>query len=148
MRSGICHEDGLVQAEDRNGEEIADEQERLHECEGKGGEEDGEKDVEHSLLRVLCADLDDLLLSATDAFSAPSRWMLALMNSTARYAPVETACVEAPANQKMIAPPQINPSMKGACNRERLPTYRGSNPWVTARMMEKVMWLRRRRLCR
>src|ERR1017187_5943625 len=51
------------------------------------------------------------LLSPTDAFSAPSRWMFLLMNATARYAPVETACVEAPANQKITAPPQINPSM-------------------------------------
>ncbi len=39
------------------------------------------------------------LLSVTDAFSAPSKWMFALMNSTARYAPVVTACMEAPANQ-------------------------------------------------
>ena len=38
--------------------------------------------------------------SSTDAFSAPlSRRMLRLMNSTARYAPVETACVDAPVNQ-------------------------------------------------
>src|ERR1035437_2654354 len=59
--AGICHEDGLVQTEDRNREEIADKQERLHECERKRGEEDGEKDVEHTLLRVLCADLHHLL---------------------------------------------------------------------------------------
>ena len=39
------------------------------------------------------------LLSETDAFSTPSRRMFALMNSTARYAPVLTACVEAPVNQ-------------------------------------------------
>src|ERR1017187_1759058 len=63
--AGICHEDGLVQAEDRNGEEIADKQKRLHECERKRGEEDGEKDVEHTLLRVLCADLN-YLLAVTD----------------------------------------------------------------------------------
>ena len=31
--------------------------------------------------------------------STPSSLMLALMNSTARYAPVVTACVEAPVNQ-------------------------------------------------
>jgi len=38
--------------------------------------------------------------SLVDAFSAvPSSLMLALMNSTARYAPVDTAWVEAPVNQ-------------------------------------------------
>src|ERR1041384_6269323 len=39
------------------------------------------------------------LLSSTDAFSTPSSRMFALMNSTARYAPVVTACVDAPVNQ-------------------------------------------------
>ena len=39
------------------------------------------------------------LLSVTDAFSTPSSLMFALMNSTARYAPVVTACVDAPVNQ-------------------------------------------------
>ena len=39
------------------------------------------------------------LLSSTDAFSTPSSLMLALMNSTARYAPVVTACADAPVNQ-------------------------------------------------
>ena len=38
--------------------------------------------------------------SSTDAFVAPvSSLMLALMNSTARYAPVDTACIDAPVNQ-------------------------------------------------
>ena len=37
--------------------------------------------------------------SAMDAFSTPSSLMFALMNSTARYAPVETACIDAPVNQ-------------------------------------------------
>jgi len=37
--------------------------------------------------------------SAMDAFSALSSLMFALMNSTARYAPVETAWMEAPVNQ-------------------------------------------------
>ena len=37
--------------------------------------------------------------SLTDAFSAPSSLMFFLMNSTARYAPVDTACMEAPVNQ-------------------------------------------------
>src|SRR5262245_18314683 len=39
------------------------------------------------------------LLSVTDALVAPSRRILALMNSTARYAPVVTAWVDAPVNQ-------------------------------------------------
>ena len=39
------------------------------------------------------------LLSATDAFSTPSSLIFALMNSTARYAPVVTAWIDAPVNQ-------------------------------------------------
>jgi hypothetical protein len=39
------------------------------------------------------------LLSSTLARSAPSSLMCFLMNSTARYAPVMTACVLAPLNQ-------------------------------------------------
>ncbi len=39
------------------------------------------------------------LLSAIDAFSTPSSLMFALMNSTARYAPVVTAWMLAPVNQ-------------------------------------------------
>src|ERR1700730_5452988 len=39
------------------------------------------------------------LLSATDALAELARLMLALMNSTALYAPVVTACVDAPVNQ-------------------------------------------------
>ena len=37
--------------------------------------------------------------SSVDAFSTLSSLILALMNSTARYAPVTTACVDAPVNQ-------------------------------------------------
>src|SRR5262249_54388240 len=39
------------------------------------------------------------LLSVTEAFSTPSSLILRLMNSTARYAPVVTAWVDAPVNQ-------------------------------------------------
>ena len=39
------------------------------------------------------------LLSSTLALVTPSRRMFALMNSTARYAPVVTACMLAPLNQ-------------------------------------------------
>ena len=37
--------------------------------------------------------------SLTDAFVTPSSLLFALMNSTARYAPVVTACIDAPVNQ-------------------------------------------------
>jgi hypothetical protein len=59
--AGVGHEDCLVEAEDRNRDQVADKEERLHEGEGQGPEEDGDKDVEHALLRVLGADLDHLL---------------------------------------------------------------------------------------
>src|SRR5437867_12294061 len=54
--SGVGHEDGLVKAEDGDGNQITDEEERLETREGEGGEEDGDEDVEHALLRVLRAD--------------------------------------------------------------------------------------------
>ncbi len=82
--TGIGHEDGLVQAEDRDGDQVADKEERLGEGEGESREEDGEEDVEHALLRVLRADFNTFLESSTLAFSAPSSLMLSLMNSTAR----------------------------------------------------------------
>ena len=59
--AGVGHEDGLVQAEQRDGDQVADEEVRLDEGEGQRGEEDDEEDVEHALLRVLGADLHDLL---------------------------------------------------------------------------------------
>ena len=47
-----------------------------------------------------CVQISTTFLeSAMDAFSTPSSLMLALMNSTARYAPVETAWMDAPVNQ-------------------------------------------------
>ena len=59
-----------------------------------------EEDVEHPLLRVERADLDDLLAVGDRCLlDALSSLMFALMNSTARYAPVLTACVDAPVNQ-------------------------------------------------
>ena len=59
--AGVGHEDGLVETEDRDRDQVADEEERLDEGEGQRGEEDGQEDVEHALLRVLGADFDDLL---------------------------------------------------------------------------------------
>src|SRR3954449_1489164 len=58
-------------------------------------------------------------LSSTEALVTPSSRMLALMNSTARYAPVVTAWVEAPVNQKITAPPVIRPSRNGGWRIER-----------------------------
>ena len=59
--ASIGHKHRLVQARDGNRDQVADEEERLHESECQGNEEDGEEDVEHSLLRVLGADLHYLL---------------------------------------------------------------------------------------
>src|SRR4051812_11669492 len=78
------------------------------------------------------------LLSFTDAFSTPSSLMLALMNSTARYARVATACIEAPENQKMTAPPAIKPSRKGAWMSESLSTLE-VRLLVRIMMIEKII---------
>src|SRR4030095_10092860 len=59
--SGVRHEDRLVQAEQCNRDEISDEEVRLDERKRKRRKEDGQKDVEHALLRLLRADLNDLL---------------------------------------------------------------------------------------
>jgi hypothetical protein len=52
---------GLIQAEQRDRHEVADEEIGLNEGKRERREEDGQEDVEHPLLRVLRADLDDLL---------------------------------------------------------------------------------------
>ena len=49
----------MIEAEDGDGEKIADEEERLDEGEGKRCEKDGDENVEHALLRVERADFDD-----------------------------------------------------------------------------------------
>ena len=56
--AGIRHEDGLIEAEDRDGNQIADEEVRLNEGKGQRDEKDGKENVEHPFLRVLRADLD------------------------------------------------------------------------------------------
>ena len=71
--AGVGHEDGLIEAEDGDGDQVADEEERLDEGEGQRGEEDGDENVEHALLRVLGADFDDFLAVGDAAASAPSR---------------------------------------------------------------------------
>jgi len=75
------------------------------------------------------------VLESSRSASALSSFMFFLMNSTARYAPVVTACIEAPANQKITIPPQMKPRMTGASVREsfRKPTF------LSRRMMEKII---------
>src|SRR6185437_13332964 len=53
---GVSHEDGLVEAEGGDGNQVTHEEERLHEGEGQSGEEHAEEDDEHALLRILGAD--------------------------------------------------------------------------------------------
>ena len=59
--AGVGHEHRLVETEQRDRDQVADEEVRLQEREGQRGEEHGQEDVEHALLRVLRADLHDLL---------------------------------------------------------------------------------------
>ena len=59
--AGICHEDGLVKAEQRDGNQISDKEVGLQARKSQGGEKDRQEDVEHSSLRILGADFDDLL---------------------------------------------------------------------------------------
>src|SRR5665213_3717428 len=77
--------------------------------------------------------------SATDALVTLSRLMLALMNSTARYAPVVTACIEAPVNQKITEPPVISPSKNGGYKIDRFFSSSGCSPCVSAMMIEKII---------
>src|SRR6184192_3748397 len=63
-----------------------------------------EKNTVRNMLNIpFCAYLVQIsttfLLSAMEALAALSRLIFALMNSTALYAPVVTACVDAPVNQ-------------------------------------------------
>ena len=63
-RARVGHEDGLIEAERGNRNQVADEEKRLDEGEGQGDEEHRDEDVQHALLRVLGADLDHLLAVA------------------------------------------------------------------------------------
>src|SRR5260370_33057188 len=78
------------------------------------------------------------LLSAMLAEAAPSSLLLALINSTAREAPVVTACVLAPVNQEIMAPPVTRPRTKGAWRSERIVTF-SVKPLVQAQMVGKLM---------
>ena len=59
--AGVGHENRLIQAEQRDRDQVADEEELVEEGEPEGGEEDRQEDVEHPRLGVLGADLDHLL---------------------------------------------------------------------------------------
>ena len=59
--AGVGHEDCLIETEQRDRNQIADEEIRLEERERQSGEEHRQEDVEHPLLGVLRADLHDLL---------------------------------------------------------------------------------------
>ncbi len=59
--AGVRHEDGLVETEDRNGNQVADKEKRLNKGKSQRGEEHSQEDIEHALLRVLGADLHDFL---------------------------------------------------------------------------------------
>src|SRR5437899_2041684 len=59
--AGVSHENGLIKAEDRDGEKVADEKEWLDESESQRSKKNGDENVQHALLRVLGANLDDLL---------------------------------------------------------------------------------------
>src|SRR5215469_12656286 len=48
--AGIGHEDGLVQTEERDGNQVADEEVGLDESKGQSREEHHEEDIEHTLL--------------------------------------------------------------------------------------------------
>src|SRR5437870_5899937 len=78
------------------------------------------------------------LLSDTEALVVPSSRMFALMNSTARYAPVVTACVEAPVNQEITAPPVIRPSRNGGYRIEMLDNSSGRRARAKADRIEKI----------
>src|SRR5215213_5940726 len=59
--AGIRHEDRLIETEDCDRYQVADEEVRLDESEPKRSEEHGQEDVEHAFLCVLRAYLDDFL---------------------------------------------------------------------------------------
>ena len=59
--SRVGHEDGLIQTESGDGNEIADKKERLDECKRQRGEKYSNENVEHPFLRVLRADFHNFL---------------------------------------------------------------------------------------
>src|SRR5678815_1264199 len=85
------------------------------------------------LVQIFTTSLD----FSIDAASAESILMFCLMYSTARKAPVVTACMEAPVNQYTVAPPINRPSSTRGSTSESV----NASPiccW-SSRMMEKIM---------
>jgi hypothetical protein len=82
--AGVGHEDGLVEAEERDGDEVADEEERLEEGEGQRARRTRRKMLNMPFCAYCVQISTTFLLSSTLALVAPSSLMLALMNSTAR----------------------------------------------------------------
>ena len=64
----ISHENRLIQTEDRNRYQVADEVERFNECERKSGKKDSKENIQHSLLRVLSANLHHFLAIRNRSF--------------------------------------------------------------------------------
>ena len=59
--TGVRHEHGLIQTDDRQRDQVADEEERLDERTSQRTEEHGHEDVEHALLCILRTDGNDAL---------------------------------------------------------------------------------------
>ena len=99
--AGVRHEERLEETEEGDADEVADEEVALVEGERERSEEDRHEDVDHPGLRVLRADLDHLLrvLDARLLDLAVELDVCLDVLDRARYAPVDTACVEAPVNQ-------------------------------------------------
>src|SRR5258705_4081076 len=74
----VCNEDCLIQAEDRDRDQVTDEEERFNESKSQSGKEYSQEDIEHSFLRILGADLHHLLTvfhrSLLDALEADIRF--------------------------------------------------------------------------
>src|SRR5205085_6411753 len=97
--TGVGHKDRLIQPKHRDRNQIADKEKRFDKRECERREEHRQKILNMPFCAYCVQICTTFLLSSTDAFSTPSSLMLALMNSTARYAPVVTAWVDAPVNQ-------------------------------------------------
>src|ERR1700730_2119895 len=57
----IRHEDRLIQTKDRNRDQVTNEEEGINKSERESREEHSQEDIKHALLRILGADLHDLL---------------------------------------------------------------------------------------
>ena len=82
--AGVGHEDGLVETEDRDGDQVADEEERLDEREGQRAKKIAMKMLNMPFCAYWVQISTTFLESSTEAFSTPSSLMFSLMNSTAR----------------------------------------------------------------